>query len=68
MRLTMPQIYMLNHAAAVNKKRLDAKIKWQRDHDKFDTVNDAASAGLPMFNGKSVDQLTSDEYQSYLAM
>lgn len=65
MRLTMRQILMLNHAAAVNKLRMDEKIKRGRDKGDYDTLDEEVSDSV-VFEGKRFDELTSDEYSRYM--
>jgi hypothetical protein len=62
--LTMPQIIMLNHASHINKQRLDVKIKEGRDTG-TQTVEEAV-ADAPVYKGKRLDELTSEEYLAYL--
>lgn len=53
----MPQIIMLSHASRVNAQRL-----------KTNNSSDASeqSSDEPMFNGKPIDQLNSEEMKAYL--
>lgn len=66
LRRTMPQILMLNHAASVNKARMDARIKRGRTEG-YESLDDAA-ADAPVYNGKRLSELTTEEYQAYLGM
>ena len=62
MRRTMPQIIMINHAAHVNKRRFDAKQGVKRGkgtQTPREIVHDHV--------GKSVLEMTTDEYTAYLA-
>lgn len=65
MRLTMPQILMLNHAAVVNRARLDARTRHRQDTGTM-TMEDVVNT-MPLFNGKPINELTSEEYAQYLA-
>ena len=64
MRLTMPQILMLNHAAWVNSKR--SKIRSQRDVSQNNSAS--MSDEEEVFNGKPVSELSSDEMAAYMGM
>jgi hypothetical protein len=62
MKLTMPQIIMLNHAAETNRKRLDKRLNSNK--------SSASPAGptperVETWNGKPIDQLTGAEYLQY---
>jgi hypothetical protein len=63
----MPQILMLTSAMQKNKRRLDRQLGNERSgqqssyEDSVETPSD-----LPSFKGKSVDQLSSDDFMSYL--
>ncbi len=54
MRLTVPQIIMLNHAAFVNQKRSEARVKTQKDGEE-----------RVSYNGKDLGDLTTDELAAY---
>lgn len=60
MKLTMPQILMLNHAAYVNKTRSDRK-----QAKKAPVVDEPSSE--PTFRGKPLSQLSSEEYALYVS-
>jgi hypothetical protein len=60
----MPQVIMLQHAQWINKKRMDVLVK--RNRDRGETSVEEKFAGAA-FNGKPIDQLTSDEYILYHA-
>jgi hypothetical protein len=62
----MPQIIMMQHAAWINKKRLDAAVK-NRQASGDSTFSDQL-AEMPTYNGKPIDQLTTEEYMAYQAM
>lgn len=66
MRLTMPQIIMLNHAAWVQNERRDAKIHHAKATGQPRSIEERVYEG-EFFNGKPVDQLTSEEYLTYHA-
>jgi hypothetical protein len=53
MQLTWPQIIMMNHAAWVNGQRYEQ------------TKGKSVSPSAPVMNGKSLDQLNSDELSQY---
>jgi len=55
---------MLNAAAEINRKRMDARIKQRRENGESTLQEDIAE--LPMINGKRLDELTSDEYLNYM--
>jgi len=56
LRLTVPQVLMLNHAAWVNQKRSEERVKAKEaDKDGKD----------PVWCGKKVDELNSDEFAAY---
>lgn len=59
MSLTMPQIYMLNHASWVNGKKMDARVKKRSKKDQ-DPVDEET--------GKKLDEMTSDEWQKYYTL
>jgi hypothetical protein len=59
MRLTIPQIIMLNHGAHINWLRSEERSK-QRSADK-----QKAEDNPIVFNGKTVDQLTGPEFAAY---
>lgn len=65
MALTMPQIYMLNHAAWVNHKR--AEIKAKNNTDTKPSYGDGVDVkGKDVrVNGKKLNELTTSEYMSY---
>lgn len=63
MKLTMPQIIMLNAGAEVNRQRLDRRIAKGRQSG-YATIEDKM-ADEPMWNGKRVSELTSAEYVQY---
>jgi hypothetical protein len=49
----MPQIILLNHAAWVNGKRLDARTAKPSQEDE------------PVFGGKKLDEMDSDDLTNY---
>lgn len=55
MRLTWPQILMLNHAAWVNGKRFD------------ESRNKATNGDAPVMGNKRLEELNSDEMAQYYA-
>jgi hypothetical protein len=70
MRLTLPQIFMLNHAAHVNSKRMDERI--ERDKVKREATEKANKARderdpiIPTL-GKRMSECTSEEIASQFA-
>jgi len=65
MRMTLPQIIMLNHAASVNsarmRNRMDAKTATkatQKVEDEKDPV---------VYNGKRLSELSSEEFATYFS-
>lgn len=65
MKLTTPQILMLNHASWVRQKRLDARTEERRANGSM-TLEDSVNDGASVFNGKRLDELTTEEYTAYL--
>lgn len=63
--LTLPQVYMLNRAASYNKQRLDRMIEQKRRDGTLDP-SESLAADPPLVHGKRLDELTSDEYLSYM--
>ena len=68
MRLTVPQIIMLNHGASVNKRRSDVRMSQEKDNPT--TVRNQVDAHFhvnePVWKGKRWDELTSDEMAAYV--
>ena len=62
----MPQILMLNHAAWVQNERRDAKINSARQTGQPRSLEENIYEETT-FNGKPLDQLTSEEYLAYHA-
>lgn len=58
MSRTMNQIVMLNHAAWVNSKRMDARMK--KDKDAEPDGDDPV-----VWHGKRLSEMTTDEWQMY---
>lgn len=58
MRMTLPQIVMLNHAATVNAKRVEIRVKAKSNKDKQDPV---------VHNNKRLSELDSNDMASYYA-
>lgn len=72
MRLTLPQVILLNHSAAVNKERGDEFYEWKEslkggsNPDKRKSRSDAdASSKTEEFEGKKVCELDSDSFARY---
>lgn len=71
-KLTMPQILMLNHGAAVNKARLDRKLKNEtggksKPGSPRNNGRQAPATDWPVYEGKPVNELDSKSYMRYLA-
>lgn len=66
--LTYPQIVLLSHASHVNRKRagLD-KIGKNSESHASGPLEDYRVDGTPKWHGKNIDELTSDEYNAYVA-
>lgn len=62
MRLTVPQIIMLNHAAWYNQKRIEYSIeqKYGKQGERM-----AIPEEQPTYNGKPIDELDSNQWASY---
>ena len=56
MRLTLPQIIMLNHAAWVNQKRSEEKANQKRTEPEVIE---------PVYKGKKITEMDSDEFGRY---
>jgi hypothetical protein len=68
MKLTLPQIYLLNHAASVNSRRSDERAEWKKGKKdraekakKLREVNDPIVEGT---GGKRLSECTSEEIAS----
>lgn len=64
LRLTMPQIFMLSHAASVNKERADRMLTSKRARKEPLTLQESI-AEAPIWRGKKFSELTSAEYLEY---
>lgn len=67
MRLTLPQIFMLNHAAFVNGKRMDERMENDKVRkDKAEKVKAARDERDPIIPalGKRMSECTSEEIAS----
>jgi hypothetical protein len=64
----MPQIFMMLHAADVNRRRIEIRSKSDPDDSPTFGIEEQMNrgGGLPYFNGKPIDQLNSEEYLEYL--
>lgn len=58
-KLTLPQIVMLNHAADVNHKRAEERIKAKEQAKKQGVENPV------VFGGKRVDELGTEDFIRY---
>lgn len=67
MRLTLPQIFMLNHASQVNNKRMDERMERERvkkdKAEKEKALRDERDPIIPKF-GKRLSELNSEEIAS----
>lgn len=57
--MTLPQIVILNHAAAINGKRMEARVKGKSDAEQEDSKDPV------VWHDKKLSQLNSEEYQAY---
>jgi hypothetical protein len=62
----MPQIIMLQHAAWVEKHRMDERVRRNRASGDA-PFHDQIADSMPTWNGKPIDKLTSSEYLAYHA-
>lgn len=62
MRMTMPQIIMLNHASSINYKRSEARSKAKANNDKPEDESKQI-----VYKGKKIEELTSEEMVSYMS-
>jgi hypothetical protein len=60
MKLTLPQVIMLNHAADVNKKRADERQEVKRNQDQKEEEDPV------VFLGKKASELSQDEFSLYV--
>jgi hypothetical protein len=72
MKLTMPQILMLNHAAAVNKVRLDRQMRRGQPRGAEPGYTAPATTqqiqnGWPLFEGTPINKLKAGDYRRYLS-
>lgn len=68
MKLTTPQIIMLNHAATVRQQRLDARTK-KRKENGTETLEDQINSEpseFDVFEGKRIEEMNSEEYARYM--
>lgn len=56
---------MMNHAAAFNKEQMDARIEERRKMGQLSPSEEIQEE--PMFNGRKITELTSDEYMAYMS-
>lgn len=63
-QLTYPQIILLNHAAHFNRQVFDARTADRRRRGQPPTVADQVQ-DAPIFNGKRLNEMTTDEMLSY---
>jgi hypothetical protein len=62
----MPQIIMLQHAAWIEKRRMDERVRRNRKSGDV-PYQDQVAESVTTWNGKPIDQLTSEEYMAYHA-
>lgn len=62
LNMTMPQIYMLNGGAMLNRQRLDQRVG--KGHAVRTPKGPVPSEIV--WNGKTLEQLNSDEYMAYV--
>lgn len=58
----MPQIIMLSHMADVNRRRLEKRTAKDKDAPKSTPASDS---DRPIWRGKRLGEMTSDEYKEY---
>lgn len=63
LKLTYPQIILMNHAAEVNRKRMDERIRERRGDGKGDLPGGLEE---PTIEGKKVSEVTTEEYLKHL--
>lgn len=63
MRLTMPQLIMLNHAAWVNSERM--KKRWDKDKDKDKKEKASTTVDVEVSDEPDLAKMTSKEWQIY---
>lgn len=64
-KLTLPQIIMLNHGAFVNQKR--GEERYEKTKKKEDKKKKAEEDDPIVYGNKRLSELTSDEYMAYFA-
>lgn len=65
--MTMPQIIMLNHASHVNHTRAKSGSEVKQKGNSNAIPESYKSEETPKFRGKPIDQLTAEEYQTYMS-
>lgn len=67
MRLTLPQIILLNHAAWANQERSDRRFKAkQKREEKNKSDSPSLKADELVINGKTMDEMSSDEIAAHV--
>ncbi len=65
MSRTYPQIIMLSHASHVNAKRAGL-LKNKKTSGGDERPESYKNPDVPMWHGKRIDELNSEQYQAYL--
>lgn len=66
MRLTLPQILMLNHAAHVNRQRLDKQMDAKKDGNALERIEASFHEEQPIWRGKKWSEMTSEDMATYV--
>jgi hypothetical protein len=71
LKITLPQVILLNHASQVNRSRLDKKLDHYRRTNTGSMEDQMEAAMNPegsqaLYKGKRLDQLTTEEYVDYM--
>jgi hypothetical protein len=61
MRLTLPQIFMLNHAATVNAARAEERAEWKSKQKERKAKSEENDPVMPGTGGKRLSKCTSEE-------
>ena len=62
----MPQILMLNHAAHMNRRRMDLQMEAKRDGGALDRIEAGFHDEAPVWGGKTFSELNSDEMMHWI--
>lgn len=64
MRLTLPQIFLLNHAATVNGQRSEERAEWKKAQKERVDKRKLNDPVVPGTGGKRLSECTSEEIES----